>query len=32
VLQSFTSAVHDEVGYAQFLAERGEKHIAANPM
>jgi hypothetical protein len=32
VLQSFPSAVQDEVGYALFLAQRGEKHIAAKPM
>jgi phage-related protein len=24
--------VQDEVGYALFLAQRGEKHIAAKPM
>lgn len=32
VLKSFPSAVQDEVGYALFLAQRGEKHIAAKPM
>jgi phage-related protein len=32
VLKSFPSGVQDEVGYALFLAQRGEKHIAAKPM
>jgi len=32
VLRSFPSGVQDEVGYALFLAQRGEKHIAAKPM
>jgi phage-related protein len=32
VLKSFPSAVQDEVGYALFLAQHGEKHIAAKPM
>lgn len=32
VLKSFPSPVQDEVGYALFLAQRGEKHIAAKPM
>ena len=32
VLKSFPSAVQDEVGFALFLAQRGEKHIAAKPM
>lgn len=31
-LKSFPSAVRDEVGYALFLAQRGEKHLAAKPM
>lgn len=31
-LKSFPSAVRDEVGYAPFLAQRGEKHLAAKPM
>jgi phage-related protein len=31
-LKSFPSAVQDEVGYALFLAQRGEKHLAAKPM
>ena len=31
-LKSFSSAVQDEVGYAVFLAQRGEKHLAAKPM
>ncbi len=31
-LKSFPSAVQDEVGYAVFLAQRGEKHLAAKPM
>ena len=29
---AFPSAVQDEVGYALFLAQRGEKHLAAKPM
>ena len=32
VLKSFPSGVQDEIGYALFLAQRGEKHIAAKPM
>jgi hypothetical protein len=32
VLKSFPSSVQDEVGYALFLAQRGEKHIAAKPL
>ena len=32
VLKSFPSHVQDEVGYALFLAQRGEKHIAAKPL
>ena len=32
VLKSFPSGVQDEVGYALFLAQRREKHIAAKPM
>lgn len=31
-LKSFPSAVQDEVGYALFLAQRGDKHPAAKPM
>lgn len=31
-LKSFPSAVQDEVGYALFLAQRGEKHLAAKAM
>lgn len=31
-VRSFPSAVQDEVGYALFLAQRGEKHVAAKPM
>lgn len=32
VLKSFPSGVQDEVGYALFLAQRGEKHMAAKPL
>jgi len=32
VLKSFPSGVQDEVGYALFLAQRGEKHITAKVM
>lgn len=31
-LKSFPSVVQDEIGYALFLAQRGEKHLAAKPM
>lgn len=31
-LKEFPSAVQDEVGYALFLAQRGEKHLTAKPM
>ena len=31
-LKSFPSAVQDEIGYALFLGQRGEKHVAAKPM
>jgi phage-related protein len=31
-LQSFPAAVQDEMGYALYLAQRGEKHISAKPM
>ena len=31
-LRSFPAGVQDEVGYALFLAQRGEKHIAAKPL
>jgi len=32
VLKTFPSAVRDEVGYALFLAQCGEKHVAAKPL
>ena len=32
VLKTFPSAVQDEVGYALYLAQRGEKHISAKPL
>ena len=32
MLKSFPSRVQDEVGYALFLAQRGEKHIGAKPL
>jgi phage-related protein len=31
-LQSFPARVQDEVGYALFLAQAGEKHITAKPL
>lgn len=31
-LRSCPSAVQDEIGYALFLAQRGEKHAAAKPL
>lgn len=31
-LTSFPARVQDEVGYALFLAQRGDKHIAAKPL
>ncbi len=31
-LKSFPAAVQDEVGFALFLAQRGDKHIAAKPL
>ena len=31
-LKSFPATVRDEVGYAIFLAQRGDKHIAAKPL
>lgn len=31
-LKSFPSVVQDEIGYALFLGQRGEKHVAAKPM
>jgi phage-related protein len=30
-LRTFPSAVQDEVGYALFLAQRGDKHVSAKP-
>ena len=32
VLKTFPAAVQDEVGYALYLAQRGEKHISAKPL
>lgn len=32
VLKTFPSGVQDEVGYALYLAQRGEKHVAAKPL
>jgi phage-related protein len=32
VLKTFPSAVQDEVGYALYLAQRGEKHVSAKPV
>jgi phage-related protein len=32
VLRTFPDGVQDEVGYALFLAQRGEKHEAAKPL
>lgn len=31
-LKSFPAAVQDEVGYALFLAQRGDKHVSAKPL
>ncbi len=31
-LKAFPAAVQDEVGYALFLAQRGEKHVSAKPL
>lgn len=31
-LKSFPAGVQDEVGYALFLAQRGEKHVSAKPL
>jgi len=32
VLKSFPASVQNEVGYALFLAQSGEKHVAAKPL
>ena len=32
VLKTFPSGVQDEIGYALYLAQRGEKHVAAKPL
>jgi phage-related protein len=32
VLKTFPSAVQEEVGYALYLAQRGEKHTSAKPL
>jgi phage-related protein len=31
-LKSFPTTVQDEMGYALFLAQRGEKHMSAKPL
>jgi phage-related protein len=31
-LRTFPSEVQDEVGYALYLAQRGEKHVSAKPL
>ena len=31
-LKTFPSGVQDEVGYALYLAQRGEKHVSAKPL
>jgi phage-related protein len=31
-LRTFPSGVRDEVGYALYLAQRGEKHVSAKPL
>lgn len=31
-VRTFPSGVQDEVGYALYLAQRGEKHISAKPL
>jgi phage-related protein len=32
VLRAFPLGVQDEVGYALYLAQRGEKHVSAKPL
>jgi phage-related protein len=32
VLKTFPAGVQDEVGYALYLAQRGEKHVSAKPL
>jgi phage-related protein len=32
VLRSFPAVVQDEMGYAIYLAQRGEKHVSAKPL
>ena len=32
VLRTFPATVQDEVGYALYLAQRGEKHVSAKPL
>jgi phage-related protein len=32
VLKSFPAGVQDEVGFALFLAQRGDKHVSAKPL
>ena len=32
VLKTFPAVVQDEVGYALYLAQRGEKHVSAKPL
>lgn len=31
-LKAFPSAVQDEMGYALYLAQRGEKHVSSKPL
>jgi len=31
-LKAFPSGVQDEIGYALYLAQRGEKHVSAKPL
>ena len=31
-LKTFPSGVQDEIGYALYLAQRGEKHVSAKPL
>ena len=32
MLKTFPAAVQDEVGYALYLAQQGEKHVSAKPL
>lgn len=32
VLKTFSSTVQDEIGYALYLAQRGERHVSSKPL